>query len=201
MEPLFYEFLEKVKLSFSKVKGHITALEGQISKNSEELASLKISLSSSLAPIDLSLQSHEESPVEMKGFQASKQASKKAITKQASNQAVKTTIFTETILQTFSSIPPKCFLTFLTIYQLEEEQNCPVSYNDIALKMGLSESCIRAYSAFIIKRGLPVIRSRLNNKFTRLSISQEFRALGIKNRLISLFYQQDPSQRRISEGY
>ena len=44
MEPLFYEFLEKVKLSFSKVKGHITALEGQISKNSEELASLKIAV-------------------------------------------------------------------------------------------------------------------------------------------------------------
>ena len=41
---------------------------------------------------------------------------------------------------------------------------------------------------------IPIIRKKLNNKRTILTISKDFKSLGLKQKLISLYYESDPKQ-------
>lgn len=93
-------------------------------------------------------------------------------------------------LQTLTN---KEFLVFLTIYQLEKELP-RVTYNDIASKLTLTSGCIRTYITSLIRKKAPILKSKLNNKLTLLSIDPSFRSLTSEEKLISLYYQGDPSQ-------
>ena len=98
----------------------------------------------------------------------------------------------------FSLLSKQEFLTFLTIYQLEEDLEGYVSYIDIAAKLELTEGCIRTYVSSLIKKGIPVLKTKHNNKVVYLSISREFRALNIKKDLMILYYKADPTQKTLS---
>lgn len=93
-------------------------------------------------------------------------------------------------LQTLTN---KEFLVFLTIYQLEKELP-RVTYIDIANKLTLTSGCIRTYITSLIRKKAPLIKSKLNNKLTLLSIDPSFRSLTSEQKLIEMYYQGDPSQ-------
>lgn len=92
------------------------------------------------------------------------------------------------------------FLTFLTIYQLEEEVE-HVSYIDVSAKLALTEGCIRTYVSSLMKKGLPLVKLKYNNKVVYLSIQKDFRALNLKRELMALYYKADPTQKTLAEGF
>lgn len=98
----------------------------------------------------------------------------------------------------FASLSKQEFLTFLTIYQLEEDLEGYVSYIDVAAKLVLTEGCIRTYVSSLIKKGIPLAKTKHNNKVVYLSVSKEFRALNIKKDLMALYYKADPTQKTLS---
>ncbi|MBS3172572.1 hypothetical protein J4438_03260 [Candidatus Woesearchaeota archaeon] len=97
----------------------------------------------------------------------------------------------------FSSLTSQEFLIFLTIYQIEEDIGRPVTYNDLANKLSLTSGCIRGYVSSIMRKGLPLNKLKINNRTLTLSIKPDFKELNIKERLINLFYGQDPEQTRL----
>lgn len=97
----------------------------------------------------------------------------------------------------FSSLSKQEFLTFLTIYQQEEDLEGYVSYIDVAAKLGLTEGCIRTYVSSLIKKGIPIIKTKYNNKVVYLSVSKDFRALNIKKDLMTIYYKADPTQKTL----
>lgn len=98
----------------------------------------------------------------------------------------------------FSSLSKQEFLTFLTVYQLEEDLEGYVSYIDVAAKLGLTEGCIRTYVSSLMKKGIPILKTKHNNKVVYLSVSKDFRALNIKKDLMILYYKADPTQKTLS---
>lgn len=65
-------------------------------------------------------------------------------------------------------------LVFSTIYQCEE-QGFLVDYPLLAQKLSLSESSIRDLSQRLIKKGIPIVKTKENNKKIYLSITQELK--------------------------
>jgi len=90
------------------------------------------------------------------------------------------------------------FLSFLTIYQLEEDLNRGVSYLELSRHLSLSEGCIRTYVSQLLKKGAPLQKIRLNNKLTLLTITQNFRSLNLKSRLVNILSRSDPNQTTLS---
>ena len=74
---------------------------------------------------------------------------------------------------------------FSSIYQLEEE-GFTVDYSLLSQKLNLSESSIRDYVQRSIKKGLPIIKTKLNNKKILLAISPELRKIASLTTLLQL---------------
>lgn len=76
----------------------------------------------------------------------------------------------------FKRITDQEFLVFSTIYQLAES-NGFVDYKDLAIKLNLTESSIRDYVGRLIKKGIPVEKTKINNKIIQLSISENLKKI------------------------
>lgn len=201
---------EKLKNSFKKVKEEMNLLSNEL-KEAKELIINKNKLIKSL---ELKLHTLKEPKTENIGSfstflpsstgnegvkQASKQSIKQAIkqsSKQAPNQAFKQDMlnFKKDLDFVFSSLPKQQFLTFLTIYQLEDDFNRPVNYREISEKLHLSPGCIRAYISYLLKKGIPISKIRVNNKTTVLSINPKFRELNLKSHLFSIYMKNNHEQ-------
>src|SRR3989338_485832 len=68
-------------------------------------------------------------------------------------------------------------LVFSAIYQIEEEKSEKVSYKSLSEKLGLTESSIRDYIGRLVKKGIPIDKTKLNNKNIVLSISPNLKKL------------------------
>jgi len=101
--------------------------------------------------------------------------------------------FKVNINKAFSSLSKQELRVFLSLYQLDDELN-GVSYIELSSKLELTEPCIRGYISTLMKKGLPITRTKLNNKRTILIINKEFKSLGLKQKLVSLYYEADPRQ-------
>ncbi|MBT3985414.1 hypothetical protein HOD38_05560 [archaeon] len=108
--------------------------------------------------------------------------------------------FQENLPTLLSSLSKQEFLTFLTIYQLEEEIS-KVTYDDVAQNLKITSGCIRTYVSGLIKKGLPVLKSKYNNKVIILSIPPEIRSLNMKKKLVNTFYNLDPTQKKLNDGF
>ncbi|MCD4759738.1 hypothetical protein K8R33_02530 [archaeon] len=97
----------------------------------------------------------------------------------------------------FETLTNQEFLLFLTIYQLEEDLGRPVTYIDLSTKLTLTLGCIRGYVSSIIRKNLPIIKAKINNRTLTLSINPEFRDLNLKEKLTNLYYSQDPEQTKL----
>jgi hypothetical protein len=75
----------------------------------------------------------------------------------------------------FKKITDQEFLVFSTIYQLEEEGS--VDYKSLSQHLNLTETSIRDYIGKLIKKGIPVEKTKINNKLVQLSISKNLRKI------------------------
>ncbi len=103
---------------------------------------------------------------------------------------------TQDLSAIFLSFSKQELKLFLTIYQLEDE-NIEPTYKAISAKMQLSEHCVRGHLSSLLKKNAPIIKKRLNNRTTLLSLLADFKALNLKKRLISLYYDSDPHQKTL----
>lgn len=76
----------------------------------------------------------------------------------------------------FKQLTEQEFLVFSTIYKLEEETGT-CDYKSLATSLGLTESSIRDYVVKLIRKGIPVEKTKLNNKSVILSISKNLKTI------------------------
>ena len=101
-----------------------------------------------------------------------------------------------TVDKSFLGLTKKEFLIYLTLYQLEDDIG-KVTYDDISKYLKLTSGCIRTHIGHIIMKNIPISREKINNKLTLLSIPQEFRQLNLKTRLMNIYNNQDPYQKKL----
>ena len=85
----------------------------------------------------------------------------------------------------FKSLTAQEMLIFSTIYQLEEEGQT-IDYPLLAKRLKLSESSIRDYILKITRKGIPLHKTKENNKKVRLSISKELKKIASLQTLLTL---------------
>jgi hypothetical protein len=107
--------------------------------------------------------------------------------------------FKDNLQATLSKLSRQEFLTFLTIYQQEDQGK--VTYSSVAQELKLSTGCIRTYVSGLIKKGLPVVKTKFNNKLIILSIPSEIRGLNLKKKIIQVFYNLDPNQTKLGSDF
>ena len=73
---------------------------------------------------------------------------------------------------------------FLVLYALEDEKGF-VSYSDIARKTGFTESLVRDYIISITEKGVPIIKSYINNR-AYLKLDKEFKRLQAKENILMI---------------
>jgi len=89
------------------------------------------------------------------------------------------------IYQKFKKLTEQEWLVFLTIYQFDEEKGYS-DYRILAEKLNLTESSIRDYVARLINKGVPVDKTKLNNKNIRLNISKSIKQIASLSTLLYL---------------
>ena len=86
----------------------------------------------------------------------------------------------------FKKLTPQEMRVFATIYQLEEE-GFVIDYPLISTKLRLSESSIRDYILKITKKGIPVVKTKENNKRILLSIQPDLKKIASLSTIISIY--------------
>lgn len=89
------------------------------------------------------------------------------------------------IRSNFKHLTSQEIAVFSAIYTLEE-QGFVVDYSLISQKFSLSESSIRDYTNRLIKKGIPIIKFKENNKKVTLSISPELKKIASLQTILSL---------------
>jgi len=85
----------------------------------------------------------------------------------------------------FKKLTSQEMLVFSTIYQLDEE-GLTADYSLVSSKVKLSESSVRDYVQKIIKKGIPIEKTKEDNKKVILTISQDFKKMASLQAIISL---------------
>jgi len=85
----------------------------------------------------------------------------------------------------FKNLTEQEMLVFSAIYQIEEEDGF-ADYKSISMKLHLTESSIRDYTRRLIKKGIPVEKTRVNNKQIQLNISQNLRKIAPLSTILQL---------------
>ena len=86
----------------------------------------------------------------------------------------------------FKRITPQEMTVFSTIYQLEEQDSENTTYKQIAIILKLSESSIRDYVQRIISKGIPIKKTKINNRKILLSVSKELKKIVSLSTIIQL---------------
>ena len=208
VNPLFSE--KSLKEAFSKVKEDILNLKNEIDSNKHNITEQKSILNEILAEIkslkpkigEKSQNSpiSEKVPQEMKGssysfIHSDIHSFTHSLNKQALND------LNQNLKTAFLALTKQEFLTFLTIYQLEEDLKRPVTYDDLATHLKLSKGCIRTYVSSLFNKNTPITKEKVNNKTVYLSLLPDFRELNLKNKLFQLYSNQDPDQKRLMNDF
>ena len=85
----------------------------------------------------------------------------------------------------FKRLTDQEWLIFSTIYQIDEQQGYS-DYKVLAEKLKLTESSIRDYVGRLIKKGIPIEKTKMNNKTIHLSISQNLKKIASLPTIIQL---------------
>ena len=195
---------DKIKTSFLNVKQHINLLESRISALEDKLNKVLSILEKTPKTKEfieekpnshLNLEKNDESSSGNKGVYSFNHS---LFNHSTNNHSFNIQSLKHQLGEKIESLTHKELMVFLTIYQLDEELGRKVNYDDLSTRINLSKGCIRGYISNIIKKGLPLIKSKLNNKLVTLSIHSDFKDLNLKQRLTNLYYQQDPSQTRLN---
>lgn len=203
-------FEENIKISFAKVKEDIQRLESKLQNLQSSLEKIEKFISSiqeaqspptnQISPKTINLPPESDISTGNNGvysFIHSLFIHSCTSQKEQKIPYSALTSLKEDLQKTFNSLSNQEFLAFLTVYHLEDELG-KVTYPLLAKTLNLSEGCIRTYISSLIRKGLPLLKIKPNNRTTLLSISQDFRALNLKKSLSDLYYAQtDLSQRHL----
>ena len=85
----------------------------------------------------------------------------------------------------FKRLTEQEWLIFSTLYQIDEQQG-PTDYKTLSERLKLTESSIRDYIGRLIKKGVPVEKTKINNKTIQLSISQNLKKIASLPTIIQL---------------
>jgi hypothetical protein len=85
----------------------------------------------------------------------------------------------------FKRLTEQEFLVFSTLYQQEEEEGSS-DYRTLSTKLTLSESSIRDYIGRLIKKGVPILKTKLNNKNIQLNLSKDLRKIATLSTIMRL---------------
>lgn len=88
----------------------------------------------------------------------------------------KINILKQEFKEKFKKLTQQEFMIFSSLYSLEEQTN-QVTYKDLAINTGLTESSIRDYISKLIVKGIPILKERINNKLVLLKIAPELKNL------------------------
>jgi len=93
--------------------------------------------------------------------------------------------FKKQIRLKFKRLTEQEFLVFSTLYQLETEEGY-TNYKSLSKKLNLSESSIRDYVGRLIIKGVPIEKSKINNKNIHLKISENLKKIATLSTIINL---------------
>ena len=85
----------------------------------------------------------------------------------------------------FKALTAQEMAVFSSIYALEE-QGFVVDYSLISQKLSLSESSIRDYTHKLIRKGIPILKFKENNKKVSLAISPELKKIASLQAILAL---------------
>lgn len=85
----------------------------------------------------------------------------------------------------FKRLTDQEMLIFSTIYQLEEEKGY-TDYKNLSERLKLTESSIRDYVQRLIKKGIPVEKTKINNKNIQLKISGNLKKIASLSTIMQL---------------
>lgn len=85
----------------------------------------------------------------------------------------------------FKSLTKQEFYIFSILYSIDKAQNM-TTYQDLAVRTGLTASSIRDYIQRIVRKGIPIIKEKQNNKLVTLKIPSELRNLATLDSLMRL---------------
>ena len=91
----------------------------------------------------------------------------------------------------FKRLTEQELLVFSAIYQLEEEKKASnedyaIDYTLLSERLTLTESSIRDYIARLIKKGIPVEKTKINNKKVSLTISDSLKKIASLTTILHL---------------
>lgn len=85
----------------------------------------------------------------------------------------------------FKQLTEREWVLFSLIYQLDEE-NKEIDYRILAQKLNLTESSIRDYVGRLIQKGVPLSKTKINNKQIQLSISKNLKKIASLSTILQL---------------
>ena len=86
----------------------------------------------------------------------------------------------------FKRLTQQEMLIFSTLYSLEEQNLDEITYKLISNNLNLSESSIRDYINRLIHKGIPIIKTRQNNKTISLKISENLKKIATLATILKL---------------
>ena len=202
-----------IKQAFSKVKEDIQSLQSQVKlieeehrKNKEEIEKIVSKINEIYKLLKEEKGMSEEGSI---GNEGVNHLINQSITNQSFNQSINHSNpqndqnlnpnikeVTQKLDNIFFKLSKQELKLFLMIYQLEDEGLYP-NYKNLSIKMQLSEHCIRSHISSLFKKNAPIIKTKLGNHTTLLSLNKDFKALNMKTRLITLYYDSDPYQKTL----
>ncbi len=94
-------------------------------------------------------------------------------------------ILDNSLKEFITSLSDREFLIFISIYNLEEEFNRPITYNDLFGRINLSSFSLRNAMGELLKKKAPIIKQKMHNSIVGFSIKKDFRALRIGDKILS----------------
>jgi hypothetical protein len=86
----------------------------------------------------------------------------------------------------FKRLTTQEMLVFSTLYTLETKGIGEITYKTVTNNLNLSESSIRDYILKLMKKGVPIVKKRLNNKQIILQISENLKKIASLSTIIKL---------------
>ncbi|MFW6233280.1 MAG: HTH domain-containing protein [Nanoarchaeota archaeon] len=86
----------------------------------------------------------------------------------------------------FKKLTPQEMTVFSALYSLDEQNYDEITYKILAQQLNLSESSIRDYINRLISKGIPILKTRMNNKKIILSVSDDLKQIANLSTIIKL---------------
>jgi len=183
-------FQEKVKKSFKKARDDAEFFKNELNDQKKDILALKSDMAKVLDFIKEIKDDKAFFNVSTGNEGVSLNAQRRATTldaaqsKDMDNPTLKK--LKDSVEEMFVLLSDRDFSIFVAIYQLEEKLRREINYDDITLRLKIDEGRIRNIVNKLIRRGIPIQKSRYLNGKVSLSIKKELKDAVLMDKLIKL---------------